>query len=77
MAVNNQANNGLDQLVEAIYNDPGLEGRISQQDIEAGAQAASAMNNIITEAVNDAGAMDDGIITADEIRDINTYIIAR
>ena len=77
MAVNNQANNGLDQLVEAIYNDPGLEGRISQQDIEAGAQAAAAMNNIITEAVNDEGAMDDGVITADEVRDINTYIIAR
>ena len=68
--------NGLDQLVEAIYNDPGLEGRISQQDIEAGAKAAAAMNEIITEAVNATGAMDDGVITGDEVREINAYIRA-
>ncbi|NEX13902.1 MAG: hypothetical protein C1941_04270, partial [Prosthecochloris sp.] len=68
------ADNGLDQLVEAIENDPGLEGRISEQDIEGGAKAAAAMNAIITEAVEATGSMQDGVVTADEVRSINTYI---
>ncbi|WP_294343196.1 calcium-binding protein [Prosthecochloris sp.] len=67
-------NNGLDQLVEAIQKDPGLEGRISQHDIEGGAKAAAAMNDIITEAVEATGAMDDGIISGDDVREINAYI---
>jgi len=46
---------GLDQLVDLINDDPGLERRVSQSDIKDGAQAADVMNAIIIEGIETLG----------------------
>jgi len=69
------AETGLNQLVDAVRNDPGLlTGRISSLDREGGARAAMAMNTILNESILATGSGVDGIFTVDEVKALNLYI---
>ncbi len=65
---------GFDQLVDAGRNDQGLAGRISQLDIDRGAEAATKMNHILIEAISMTVSGQSGAFTTDDVRNINQYI---
>jgi len=67
---------GLDRMTDMIMADKGLDRRISEQDISDGADAANAMNQIITEAVQAVKTDSDSLINVDDVRAINGYIRA-
>ncbi|NTW83630.1 MAG: calcium-binding protein, partial [Chlorobiaceae bacterium] len=65
---------GLDRLTDAVLKDTGLAANTSAADINAGAAAADALNTILKKAITETHAADDGIITPDDVRTINSYI---
>ena len=67
---------GLDQLVDSMSTDLGLNGRVSDQDLLNGNKAANAMNQIITKAVKETGAAPEGVFSVDDVKAINAYIRA-
>ena len=67
---------GLDQLVEAVFLDTGLAGANTATDLQGGAAAADAMNQIILMAAAATGAASDGVFTAAEVVAMNTWIRA-
>jgi len=67
---------GLDQLVDLISDDPGLARRLSQADIDTGAQAANAMNTIIIQSIKATGIANNGQIDASDVRVLADYIKA-
>ena len=68
---------GLDQLVDMIVVDRGLNQNLRTSEIIRGAEFANAMNVIIVEAIRATGVANDGTISESDLRDINTYIRAR
>ncbi|MGB0466728.1 MAG: calcium-binding protein [Pontibacterium sp.] len=67
---------GLDQLVDTIATDYGLTGKTSDKDMQAGLEAANAMNQLLVEAINVTSAAPGGVFSADDVRAINSYIRA-
>ena len=67
---------GLDQLIEIIAQDRGLNRNVATSEIVEGAANADAMNLIIVEAIKATGAANDGVIDAWDVRDVNAYIRA-
>lgn len=65
---------GLDSIIDIIYNDWGLNKRISTGDMRNGAAAADAMNHIIVEAIKETGTAADGSISKEDVRTISQYI---
>ncbi|MEJ1396288.1 MAG: hypothetical protein RPU52_02005, partial [Candidatus Sedimenticola sp. (ex Thyasira tokunagai)] len=65
---------GLDQLVDTMSSDLGLMGRVSDQDLIGGNQAANAMNQIIVDAVTATGIAPDGVFNESDVRTLNDYI---
>jgi hypothetical protein len=65
---------GLDQLVNLITADEGLNKKISTSDIFAGAKAADAMNGLIIDAIKATNAADGGSIDSTEVRELNTWL---
>ena len=65
---------GFDQLVDAVLSDPGLIGRISDIDIQGGAEAAAMMNSILVEAIDMTGAGVSSTFTTEDVISINSYI---
>jgi hypothetical protein len=66
---------GLDRLVEIITSDVGLDRRISDEEIAAGAEAANVMNGLIIEAIQATGVANDGTLSAGDIRDMSTWVM--
>lgn len=66
---------GLDQLVNLITNDPGLNKRIATREIYAGATAADQLNALIVAAIRTTGVADGGVIEPSEVRELNHYLI--
>ena len=67
---------GLDRLLDAILDDPGLQDRIPTSEIRAGAQAAAELNQMILTIIKDEGLANDGRITASDVYRINAVIRA-
>ncbi len=65
---------GLDLLTDSVKSNPGLAVNTAAADINAGATAADAMNQIIVETIEVTGVAQDSIISPDDIRTINTSI---
>ena len=76
MLVQPSTGTGLDQLVNLITADPGLNKRLATSEIFAGASAADAMDVLIVKAIRATGAADGGTIDADEVREINAWLRA-
>ncbi len=67
---------GLDQIIEYIYADIGLQKRISIGDMREASIAADAMNHIIIEAIKNTGIAVDGEINKEDVKELNQYIVA-
>ncbi len=67
---------GLDQLIEIITSDVGLNRRIATSEITGGANAADAMNGMIVEAIVQTGVANDGTFNSADVRDLNRYLQA-
>ena len=65
---------GLDQFIDIIYNDIGLQKRISTGDIREGAAAANAMNQIIVDSIIATDIADDGEFSKADMAALNQYI---
>lgn len=65
---------GLDRLVDEITSDHGLNTRLSRDEINAGADAANAMNVMIVDAIRATGIADDGDITVEDMFDLNAWL---
>ncbi len=66
---------GLDQAVKIIYNDKGLQKRISTGDMRIGARSANQMSHLLLEAIEQTNAGATGSFTKDEIKSINRYLV--
>lgn len=65
---------GLDDLVQIIMEDPGLNYRLPSSEIAEAAAAADAMNHIIVEAITETGLANDGLLDGADVRDLSAYI---
>ncbi len=65
---------GLDSLVDIIVNDAGLNDRLSQSQINAGARSADGMGRIIAEGVRATGIADDGKFDTFDMIALNRWI---
>ena len=74
-SVTGSTGTGLDRLVEIITSDVGLDRRISDEEIAAGAEAANVMNGLIIEAIQATGVANDGTLSAGDIRDMSTWVM--
>ncbi len=66
---------GLDRTIDVIYNDRGLQKRISLGDIREGARSANVMNRLILEAIDQTGANVGGKLTVEGVKDMNAYLV--
>ncbi|MEL6641857.1 MAG: hypothetical protein AAFP98_11185, partial [Pseudomonadota bacterium] len=67
---------GLDQLVTIISGESELNRKISESDINKGAQAADTMNKIIVDGIRATGIANDGKITQADVKDLANWIEA-
>ncbi|MDD2891377.1 MAG: hypothetical protein PHQ95_00225 [Candidatus Gracilibacteria bacterium] len=67
-------NTGLDQIIEYLKTDVGLNQNVKTSDMLAGAHAADGMNAILIEAFKKTGVTNDGNISEADIREINLFI---
>lgn len=67
---------GLDQLVDGIGRDLGLQERITLDEINGGAASADGMNQIIVESIQALGYANDSILSESEVRGLSEYINA-
>ena len=67
---------GLDSWVSIIVNDPGLNNRISVEDISGGAEAADAINQMILDGIIATGVANDGTLNAADLYDVNRWFQA-
>ncbi len=65
---------GLEQLVQIILNDPGLNRRVDPQEIQQGAGFAAELNALIEQAIQATGVANDGEIQTADIYDINAHL---
>ena len=69
-------NTGLDQIPNLIMADKGLDCRISDADIAAGADAADGLNHMIADAIAATGAAADNDISAADVAALNAWVRA-
>ncbi len=70
-----ETDTGLDQVINIIYNDKGLQKKISTGDIRSGAYSANEMNKLIIESIEATGAGSSGLFTTENIKDINAFLV--
>ena len=67
---------GLDSTIDIIYNDVGLQKRISLGDLRTGTASANIMNNYLIEAINAvASGRANGTLTVDDVKAVNEYLV--
>ena len=66
---------GLDKAVEIIYNDKGLQRRISIGDMRVGAESANQMSHLLLKAIDQTNAGATGEFTKEEMRSVNRYLV--
>lgn len=66
---------GLDQIIERLADDQGLNHRISQQQINDAAKAGDGMSKIMLEAIKATGVADDNKLDDMDMVDLNHWII--
>jgi Ca2+-binding RTX toxin-like protein len=71
-----QSGTGLDRMTDLIMADAGLDRRISDQQIAAGADAANGLNLMLREALAAAGVARDNWISVSDVVALNSYLRA-
>jgi len=66
---------GLDRVIDIIYNDTGLQKKVSIGDIRIGANSANEMNKLIIEAIDATNAGSSGEFTISNLKDINSFLV--
>jgi len=66
---------GLDQAVEIIYSDRGLQRRISTGDMRIGARSANQMSHLLLEAIEQTNAGAIGFFTKEDMKSVNHYLV--
>jgi len=66
---------GLDQTISIIYNDKGLQKKVSIGDIRIGANSANEMNKLIIESIEATGAGASGSFSIQNVKDMNTFLV--
>ncbi|HFC91790.1 MAG TPA: hypothetical protein ENJ51_03160 [Leucothrix mucor] len=66
---------GLDQTIDIIYQDSGLQKRISLGDLREGADAANQMNHLVIEAIKETKGVKNGELTVQDVKQINGYLV--
>ena len=69
--VNGTTGTALDEMIEVILRDPGLQRNIATGDLRQGALNANAMNELIVESIREEGLANDGTISPADARTIN------
>jgi hypothetical protein len=77
LVVEGSTGTGLDQLVDMILVDRGLNRNLATSEIAAGAQSANDLNVLLVKAIRATGVANDGVLNAADIRDVNAYLRAR
>ncbi|MBI4996438.1 MAG: calcium-binding protein [Rhodocyclales bacterium] len=67
---------GLDRVTDLVMADGGLDCKIPDRDIAAGADAADDMNHMLTDAIAATGVMGDGRISEQDVVALNTWLRA-
>ncbi|MBD3798024.1 MAG: spherulation-specific family 4 protein [Campylobacterales bacterium] len=67
---------GLDRVVEIIYNDVGLNRRISIGDMRVGATSANRMNRLIVESIEATNAGSSGVFTVQNVKEMNAFLVS-
>lgn len=65
---------GLDRITSHIMADSGLAARIPETEIEAGADAANGINQLIADGIAQMDAAADGVISVEDVTAINAWI---
>ena len=65
----------LDMAIDIIYNDKGLNRKISTGDMRIGANSANEMNKLIIEAIDVTNVGNSGAFTKNDIKTINSYLV--
>lgn len=71
--VDNPTRTGLDELVDIIELDYGLQRRLPQSEINAGAQAANNLNHLILRGIETLGLVNDGAIDSSDVRALGEW----
>jgi Ca2+-binding RTX toxin-like protein len=65
---------GLDKIVDTIKSDAGLARNTTAADINAGANYANQLNQLLIQSITATNAMADGWITAEDLRAMNAWV---
>ena len=65
---------GLDQIVNLITADEGLNRKVATSEIRTGAMAADQMNALLIDAIKATGVANNGDISQADLRDINSWL---
>ncbi len=71
-----ESDTGLDQVIEIIYQDKGLQKRISIGDMRVGARSANRLNALLLEAIDQTNAGTSGVFNKEDIKKINHYLVS-
>ena len=71
-----ESGTALDNVVEIIYNDRGLQRRISLGDMREGARSATIMNELLLEAIEQTSAGASGAFTKADMVAVNAYLVS-
>jgi Ca2+-binding RTX toxin-like protein len=66
----------LDRLTDMVMADAGLDGRIGDAEIAAGADAANGLNRMLLEALKATGVANDNWISAEDVVTLSNYLRA-
>lgn len=65
---------GLDRLVETIESDMGVQRRVSDSELDKGAQAAGELNHLFLEGIEALGLANDGRLDRSDLRGLSDWI---
>ena len=66
----------LDRITDAVMADGGLSKTISEAQIEAGADAANGLNQLIMDGIKATGVLSDNWLSTDDVKALNTWLRA-
>jgi len=73
--VTGETGTGLDQVIDIIYNDEGLNKKISIGDMRVGANSANGLNKLILRSIEATNAGSSGQFTVQNIKDMNSFLV--
>ncbi len=68
---------GLDQILDIISYDRGVQANYTQEEIDAAIEAAGEMNDLLREAITVNGLANDGKISTADAKEINLYLVEK